>query len=59
MKAAYKDAHRNFSNAQELLREKAGRENGFYLDKKYVKLAGHAAWSGVLLAVDEYLASKT
>ena len=58
MKTGYKEAHRYFDNAAELLKEKAGRENGFYLDKKYVKLAGHAAWTGVLLAVDEYLASK-
>jgi len=41
-----------------LLREKAGRENGFYKDKKYVRIAGHTAWTGVLLALDEYLASK-
>jgi len=58
MKTAYKEAHRYFANAEELLREKAGRENGFYLDKKYVRLAGHAAWLGVLQAVDAYLALK-
>ncbi len=57
MKSEYKETYRYFANAEELLR-KAGRENGSFKDKKYVKLAGHAAWTGVLLALDEYLASK-
>ena len=58
MKGAFKEAYRYIANAEELLREKAGMENGFYTDKKYVRLAGHAAWLAVLLAVDEYLLSK-
>jgi hypothetical protein len=40
------------------LLRKAGRDNGSYKDRKYVRLAGHAAWSGVLVAVDRYLESK-
>ena len=58
MKTGYKEAHRYFANAQALLKEKAGRENGSFKDRKYVRLAGHSAWMGVLVAVDEYLSSK-
>jgi len=53
----FKEARRYMRNATDLLR-KAGRDNGRYKDKKYVKLAGHAAWSAVLEAVDQYLESK-
>ena len=58
MKTGYKEAHRYFANAEELLREKAGRENGNYKDQKYVRMAGSTAWIGVLLAVEEWLKSK-
>lgn len=54
---AFKEAKRYIQNATELLR-KTGRDNGSYKDRKYVKLAGHAAWSAVLVAVDQYLESK-
>jgi len=53
----FKDALRYLVNARELL-HRAGRQNGRYQDKKYVKLAGHAAWSGVLVAVDYFLETK-
>ncbi|MFP5041023.1 DUF5618 family protein [Parasediminibacterium sp. JCM 36343] len=46
------EANRYISNAKEILREKAQKEDGYYKDKKYVKLAGHAAYSGVLEALD-------
>ncbi len=58
MKTGYKEAHRYFDNAEELLHEKAGRENGSYKDQKYVRMAGNTAWNGVLLAVEEWLKSK-
>lgn len=54
----FKEALRYLANAEELLRNKAGRANGNYKDMKYVRLAGNAAWSGVLIAVDEYLNKK-
>jgi len=54
---AFKEATRYLTNAADLLR-KAGRANGNYKDKKYVQLAGHAAWLGVLIALDYYLESK-
>ncbi len=41
-------------NAKDLLK-KAGREDGHYKDSKYVRMACAAAYSGVLLALDEYL----
>jgi len=46
------EAHRYLDNAKEILRDKAQKEEGLYLDKKYVKLAGHAAYTGVLVALD-------
>ena len=46
------EAHRYLDNAKEILRKKAHKEEGLYQDKKYVKLAGHAAYTGVLVALD-------
>lgn len=57
MKAPYKEALRYVANAEELL-PKAGRENGLYNDKKYVRMAGDTAWKGVLIAVEEWLKQK-
>ena len=54
---AFTEARRYFLNAEDLLR-KAGRHNGNFKDKKYVRLTGHAAWHAVLMAVDEYLKQK-
>lgn len=55
MKEKTKEAHRYLDNAKEILSSKANKQDGYYLDKKYVKLAGHAAYSGVLVALDEVL----
>lgn len=52
------EAKRYLDNAKEILREKAKKEDGFYQDKKYVKLAGHAAYTGVLVAFDGLLGVK-
>ena len=46
------EAHRYLNNSKEILREKAKKEDGYYNDKKYVKLAGHAAYTGLLVALD-------
>jgi hypothetical protein len=46
------EATRYLENAKEILRVKANKQDGFYQYKKYVKLAGHAAYTGVLLALD-------
>ncbi|WP_128546652.1 DUF5618 family protein [Larkinella soli] len=52
------EAKRYLENARTLLREKARKEDGIYQDPKYVKLAGHAAYTGVLLALDLLLGKK-
>ncbi len=36
------------------MREKAKKEDGYYQDQKYVKMAGHTAYTGVLMALDGY-----
>lgn len=52
------EARRYLSNAKEILREKAMKEDGFYKDRKYVKMAGHTAYSGVLVALDAVFGNK-
>lgn len=52
------EARRYLDNARTLLSEKAGKEDGLYQDTKYVKLAGHAAYTGVLLALDGLFGKK-
>ena len=52
------EAKRYLDNARQILKEKANKEDGYYQDKKYVKLAGHAAYSGVLVALDGLLGDK-
>ncbi len=46
---------RYLDNAKEILSTRANKEDGYYQDKKYIKMAGHTAYSGVLLALDEAL----
>nr|WP_295928528.1 DUF5618 family protein [uncultured Dyadobacter sp.] len=46
------EAKRYLENARTILREKAVKEDERYRDPKYVKLAGHAAYTGVLVALD-------
>jgi len=46
------EAGRYIQNARQLLSEKAGKDGKFYTDRKYIKMAGHTAWSGVLVALD-------
>jgi hypothetical protein len=49
------EAKRYLENARELLSEEAKKEGGYYQDTKYIKLAGHAAYSGVLVAIDAFV----
>ncbi|MDR2149045.1 MAG: DUF5618 family protein [Tannerella sp.] len=49
------EAERYMQNARQMLSEKAGKDGDYYTDKKYIKLAGHAAWCGVLVALDSVL----
>lgn len=46
------EAKRYLDNARTILKEKAVKEDYVYSDPKYVKLAGHAAYTGVLTALD-------
>jgi len=47
------DARRYLKNARDILKNKAGNGvPGYYADAKYVKMACHTAWSGVLVAMD-------
>ncbi|GAA4399812.1 hypothetical protein GCM10023187_12270 [Nibrella viscosa] len=52
------EAKRYVENARQLLSEKAGKEDGIYQDTKYVKLAGHAAYTGILVALDGLFGKK-
>lgn len=53
------EAKRYVENARTILREKAIKEDDLYTDRKYVKLAGHAAYTGVLVALDGFFGVKT
>ena len=46
------EAHRYIDNAKQILREKAHKEDSRYQDKKYVRMAGHTAYLGILVALD-------
>lgn len=52
------EARRYLSNAKEILSEKAIKEDGVYKDRKYVKMAGHTAYVGVLEALDVVFGNK-
>ena len=54
-----REAKRYLDNARTILKEKAMKENDRYSDRKYVKLAGHAAYTGVLVALDGFFGIKT
>ncbi|MDX2197238.1 MAG: DUF5618 family protein [Cytophagales bacterium] len=43
--------YRYIDNASLLLTEKAGKDEDFYSDKKYVQMAGNTLWNGVLEAL--------
>ena len=52
------EAHRYLENAKEILRDKAQKEDKYYKDSKYVKMAGNTAYNGVLVALDGLLGNK-
>ena len=52
------ETRRHIDNAKGFLSNNAGREDGLYRDRKYVKIAGHTAYTGILLALDELLNEK-
>ncbi len=52
------EAKRHIDNAKSFLSNNAKKEDGFYQDRKYIKIAGHTAYTGILLALDELLKEK-
>ena len=52
------EAKRYIDNAKEILKEKARKQDGYYTDSKYVKMAGHTAYTGVLVALDGVFGRK-
>jgi len=52
------EARRYIENAKEILRDKANKQDGYYMDSKYVKMAGHTAYTGVLVALDGKFGKK-
>ena len=55
--SSYIEAMRYMENAKETL-EKAGKEDYYYNDSKYVSTACGTAYKGVLIALDAYLKLK-
>ncbi len=53
-----KEAYRYLENARDILSTKVKKEDGYYQDKKYIKMAGHTAYAGVLVALDALLKQK-
>ncbi|MDR2805654.1 MAG: DUF5618 family protein [Dysgonamonadaceae bacterium] len=53
----YAEAIRYMDNAKETLK-KAGKEDYYYNDRKYVRMASGAAYNGALIALDTYLILK-
>jgi len=47
----YDESMRYIGNAHQILKEKGKKENGYYYDKKYVRMACHTAYVGVLEAL--------
>ena len=48
----HQEAIRYVDNAKEILSTKAKKEDGYYTDKKYVRMAGNTLWNGVLEALE-------
>lgn len=48
----HQQAIRYVDNAREILSTKAMKEDRFYSDRKYVRMAGNTLWNGVLEALN-------
>ncbi|GAB4450073.1 MAG: hypothetical protein Fur0028_15520 [Bacteroidales bacterium] len=59
MKKKYKIHSENpwlyIQNARQILKEKAGKDEEFYIYPKYVRMAGHTAYMGVLITLNELM----
>jgi len=58
MNSKVEEARRYISNAKDILKEKAKKEDGYYQDKKYIRMAGNTAYNGVLEALDVLITEK-
>jgi len=54
----YSESMRYIDNAKEILSTKAGKHGDYYQDRKYVKMASHTAYCGLLYAFDGLLKYK-
>ncbi len=52
------EAYRYLENAKDILRDKGQKEDKYYKDPKYVKMAGNTAYNGVLVALNGLLGVK-
>ena len=52
------EAYRYLDNAKEILRTKAKKEGKFYNDVKYVRMACNTAYSGLLVALQDFFTQK-
>ncbi|MDR2691941.1 MAG: DUF5618 family protein [Dysgonamonadaceae bacterium] len=59
LKHPIREAERYLQNARQILSEKAGKDDDYYNDSKYVKMAGHTAWCGILVALDAALGVRS
>lgn len=58
-KDPFTEAKRYLANARDILKNKGGNGvPGYYNDVKYVKMACHTAWCGVLVALEEKVPSQ-
>jgi hypothetical protein len=57
-KLYYSESIRYRENAKKILENAVINENGYYMDKKYVRMACGTAYSGLLIALDGYLILK-
>ena len=55
---AYTEAYRYLDNAKEILRTKAHKDGRFYEDPKYVRMACNTAYSGLLIALNDFFKHK-
>ena len=58
MKTIKKGAKYRLNNAKEILQTKAQKDGKFYNDAKYVRMACNTAYSGLLIALNDYFKQK-
>ncbi|MDR2691964.1 MAG: DUF5618 family protein [Dysgonamonadaceae bacterium] len=59
LKHPIREAERYLQNARQILTDKAEKDSDYYNDSKYVRMAGHTAWNGVLIVLDAVLGIRS